>query len=76
MILNSSSSSGLTKEEIQNIGLDYLTFSPNASSKVVNKLMTTSDGRTHILQKSKDDSASDHKYDDSKVGKVWVSHLL
>ena len=76
MILNSSSSSGLTKEEIQNIGLDYLTFSPNASSKVVNKLMTTSDGRTHILQKSKDDSASDHKYDDSGVGKVWVSHLL
>lgn len=49
MTLNTSSSSGLTKEQIQDIGLDYLTFSPNSSSKVLNKVMTTSDGKIHVL---------------------------
>lgn len=72
--LNSTESSGLSKDEIQNIGLEYLTFSPSEKSSVLNRVETTSDGKLHVVQKNKYDSASD--YDKDGSWEVYVNHLL
>lgn len=77
MTLNSSESSGLSKEEIQNIGFDCLNFTANSSKPYVSRVSTTSDGNLKVVQQSRNDVDSDYGIEnDKKWPGIYVSHLL
>lgn len=71
-----SSGEGLTKSEIQNVGLDYLTFNSDPSNQNYGqkKLAITSDGKINIIQKTK--IPTEYNFDNASKAKVWVSGLL